>query len=112
MIATASTTKRQFRGRPGFWLGLGLAVLLALLVVVPLARILLVTVDGEGISVWRDVLTGRIARNLFWLPLRNTLVIGLLVGLGSSLVGGFLAWLVVLTDIPGRKLIGTLASLP
>ncbi|HEX7000415.1 MAG TPA: iron ABC transporter permease [Trueperaceae bacterium] len=111
MIATA-TTKRQFRGRPGFWLGLGLAVLLALLVVVPLARILLVTVDGEGISVWRDVLTGRIARNLFWLPLRNTLVIGLLVGLGSSLVGGFLAWLVVLTDIPGRKLIGTLASLP
>lgn len=112
MIATASTTKRQFRGRPGFWLGLGLAVLLVLLVLVPLARILLVTVDGEGLSVWRDVLTGRIARNLFWLPLRNTLVIGFLVGLGSSLIGGFLAWLVVLTDVPGRKVLGTLASLP
>src|SRR5690554_6144240 len=109
-ISTLTTRPRQ--RRPGLWLGLGLALLLALLVLVPLFRILLVTVDGQGLDVWREVLTGRVARNLFWLPLRNTLVIGLLVGVGSSLVGGFLAWLVVLTDMPGRRLIGTLASLP
>ena len=109
-ISTLTTRPRQ--RRPGLWLGLGLALLLALLVLVPLFRILLVTVEGQGVDVWREVLTGRVARNLFWLPLRNTLVIGLLVGVGSSLVGGFLAWLVVLTDMPGRRLIGTLASLP
>lgn len=109
-ISTFTTRPRQ--RRPGLWLGLGLALLLALLVLVPLFRILLVTVEGQGVDVWREVLTGRVARNLFWLPLRNTLVIGLLVGVGSSLVGGFLAWLVVLTDMPGRRLIGTLASLP
>ncbi len=98
------------RLRPGFWLGLGLVLLLALLVLAPLFRILLVTLGDQG--VWREVLSGRVARNLFWLPLRNTLLIGLLVSLGSTLLGGFLAWLVVLTDLPGRRLIGTLASLP
>ncbi len=111
MIATQAA-RRQRRGRPGLWLGLGLASLLVFLVLVPLLRILLVTLEDGGLSVWRDVLTGSIARNLFWLPLRNTMLIGLLVGLGSTLIGGFLAWLVVLTDVPGRRLIGTLASLP
>ena len=55
---------------------------------------------------------GRIAPNLLWRPLGNSLMIGFLVGSGTVLFGGYLAWLVVMTDMPGRRLISTLASIP
>ncbi len=94
------------------WLGLLLLALLFLLVVVPLGRIVLVTLTPDGLSAWRDVLASRLSQALFYEPLVNTLVIGAAVALGTTLLGGFLAWLVVLTDVPGRKLLGTLATLP
>lgn len=89
-----------------------LLVFLALLVVAPLLRLLVTTLRPEGLEAWSDVLTGRLAPNLLWEPLRNTVAVGALVALFTITVGGFLAWLVVMTDMPGRRLIGALASIP
>jgi len=110
---TALPRSARRRANPRLpWFGLLLALLLALLVLLPLVRILLVTLSGEGVDAWRDVLSGRLSSALFYDPLLNTLLIGALLGVGTTLLGGFLAWLVVLTDVPGRRLIGALASLP
>lgn len=84
-----------------------------MLVAAPLLTVALATVgEGRGLSVWEQVFTGRIARNFLWLPLGNTLVIGIVVALGTVALGGFLAWLVVLTDVPFRRTIGVFATLP
>lgn len=94
-------------------LGLVLVAVLAVLVAAPLISIVLATVsEGKGLSVWEQVFLGRIAQNFLYGPLVNTLVIGVVVALGTILIGGFLAWLVVLTDVPGRKLIALLSTLP
>jgi iron(III) transport system permease protein len=58
------------------------------------------------------VLVSDLAPSLFWRPLGNSLLIGAAVAALATLLGGFLAWLVMLTDVPGRGLIGLLASIP
>ncbi|NTU78355.1 MAG: iron ABC transporter permease [Chloroflexales bacterium] len=107
-VARLLTRLRQ----PGILLGLALAVLLAVLVALPLARLLGITLSAEGRVAWGEVLTSALAPNLFWRPLANTLLIGLAVAAVTTLLGGFLAWLVMLTDVPGRGLLGLLGSLP
>lgn len=91
-----------------------MALVLAILVVAPLATILVETfhTTANGSSAWRDVLASRLTENLFLEPMLNTMIIGLGVAVGCVLLGGFLAWLVVMTDIPGRAFIGFLATLP
>ncbi|THF55083.1 ABC transporter permease [Ollibium composti] len=89
-----------------------LLAVVALLVVAPLLRILWATLTPEGLDAWVAVLASPLSQNLWWRPLVDTLLLGLGVCLGCLLLGGFLAWLVVLTDLPGRNLIGTLSSLP
>jgi iron(III) transport system permease protein len=97
---------------PGLGLKLAVLALLGILVAAPLVKILAETLGPEGIGAWSDVLTGRLSRNLFWLPLFNTLIIGFSVSAGCVLIGGFLAWLVVMTDVPMRRTIGLMATLP
>ncbi len=89
-----------------------LLAFLVLLVVTPLLRLLLTTLGSEGREAWSDVVRGRLAPNLLWEPLRNTVAVGALVALFTVVVGGLLAWLVVMTDMPGRRIIGALASIP
>lgn len=89
-----------------------LITILALFVILPLLQLLTSTITDDGLQVWQDVLFGRISSNLLWIPLRNTLIIGALVGLSAVVIGGFLAWLVVMTDVPGRAFIGTMAAIP
>lgn len=108
----AKGAMRLRRVGPSVWLALALVALLVFLVLVPLVRILLSTLSEEGLGAWQDILSGRLSGALFYQLLLNTLLIGALVALGTTLLGGVLAWLVVLTDMPGRGLIGTLASLP
>jgi iron(III) transport system permease protein len=86
--------------------------LLLLLIAAPLARIALATIQSDAIAAWGEVFVGRLAPNLFWRPLTNTLLIGFGVAAGCVLMGGFLAWLVVMTDVPMRRTIGILATLP
>lgn len=90
-----------------------MALLLVVLVVAPLFTILLETLQPRsGASAWVDVLASRLSQNLFWRPTINTMIIGLGVAAGCVLLGGFLAWLVVMTDVPGRPVIAFLATLP
>jgi iron(III) transport system permease protein len=89
-----------------------LLAVVAILVVAPLVRILWSTLTPEGLDAWVAVLASPLSYNLWWRPLLDTLLLGLGVSVGCLLLGGFLAWLVVLTDLPARNLIGTLSSLP
>ena len=87
-------------------------VLLVALIVLPLIRTVMFTLEPDTIKAWSDVLTGRLSKNLFYKPLGNTLLIGVIVAAGCVLLGGFLAWLVVMTNVPFRKTIGVMAALP
>lgn len=86
--------------------------LLIALIVLPLIRTVMFTLQPDTIKAWTDVLTGRLSTNLFYKPLSNTLLIGVVVATGCVLLGGFLAWLVVMTNVPFRKTIGVMATLP
>lgn len=92
-------------------LTLVMALVLVGLVAAPLMTILAQTIYPSA-SAWGDVLASRLSQNLFWRPTFNTMVIGLGVAGGCVLLGGFLAWLVVMTDIPGRPVIAFMATLP
>nr|WP_277604969.1 iron ABC transporter permease [Fertoeibacter niger] len=94
---------------PGLWPTLAVLTVLCLLVAAPLATIL-----GEtlGSAAWAEVLASRLSRNLLWRPLATTLTIGVAVAAGCLLIGGFLAWLVTMTDVPFRRSIGFMATLP
>ncbi len=93
--------------------GLTFAMALALVVLVaaPLATILIQTLFPSA-QAWFDVLASRLSQNLFWRPTINSMIIGIGVAAGCVLLGGFLAWLVVMTDIPGRPVIAFMATLP
>jgi iron(III) transport system permease protein len=98
--------------RSGFLLPAALVVIVAILVVAPLVRIFLSTLTPAGLDAWIAVLASPLSANLWWRPLLNTLVLGFSVASGCLLIGGFLAWLVVLTDVPGRRFLNLLSSLP
>jgi iron(III) transport system permease protein len=98
--------------KPEILLRLGVLLLLIVLIALPLGRLAFITIEEEGFAVWQEVTTGRIAPNLLWEPLLNTLLIGTLVALGTLGLGGFMAWLVMMTDVPFRRLLGLLASFP
>jgi iron(III) transport system permease protein len=89
-----------------------LVAVVAVLVVAPLVRILFATLTPQGLDAWQAVLASPLSENLWWRPLLNTLLLGFGVSAGCLLLGGFLAWLVVLTDLPARNVIGTLSTLP
>ncbi len=87
-------------------------LLLVALIVLPLLSTVLVTLQPDTIKAWSDVLFGRLSTNLFYKPLNNTLLIGVVVSLSCVFLGGFLAWLVVMTNVPFRRSIGLMATLP
>lgn len=91
-------------------------VVLGILVAAPLVSLITSTLPAEGESweegPWLDVLASPMSQNLFWTPLRNSLLVALGTAVISTVVGGFLAWVVVLSDIPGRRTIGVLATIP
>ncbi|MCG8348544.1 MAG: iron ABC transporter permease [Chloroflexales bacterium] len=98
--------------QPTALLGLLLLLILGAMVVMPLIYLVATTAQGFGFAVWQQVLLSDLAPNLFWRPLVDTLAIGMWVALGTVILGGYLAWLVVMTDVPGRAFIGLLASIP
>lgn len=103
---------RPFRIDGKLVLKLIVLAILGVLVAAPLLRILFETLSPDAIVAWSDVTSGRLARNLLWVPLGNTLILGVGVACGCVLIGGFLAWLVVMTDVPFRRTIGLMATLP
>ena len=98
--------------QPVVLLGLVTAAVLGLLVLAPLGGLLSSTFQGGGPAAWRDVLASPLSRNLLWVPLANSLIVGLVTALGATQLGGGLAWLVVMTDVPFKRAIGLLAAIP
>lgn len=89
-----------------------LILTLGVLVVSPISGLLMTTLRGEGLEAWGDVLASELSPNLFWRPLGQTLALGASVAVGGTVFGATMAWLVVMTDLPFKKTIGFLASLP
>ena len=61
---------------------------------------------------WRYMLFSSMSSSVMWTPLKHSLVIGLFTVLVSVPLGSILGWLVVRTDIPGKKIIGMLVVIP
>jgi iron(III) transport system permease protein len=97
---------------PVVGLGTITALILTGLVVVPLVGLVATTLRPEGLQAWSDVLASPISRNLFYEPLLNSLVVGAATAIGATVIGGGLAWLIVMTDVPYKKTLGLLASIP
>lgn len=110
--AAMSKYGRRVVFRDGTVLKAIVLLILTLLVILPLFRTVLFTFQPDIIVAWSDVLRGRLSANLFYKPLATTMIIGVVVAAGCTLLGGFLAWLVVMTNVPLRRTIGVLATLP
>ena len=93
-------------------LGCVVALVLVVLVVVPMVGLVATTLTPDGVGAWAEVLTGRLAPSLFHEPLANSLLVGATTALGSVLLGGYMAWLVVMTDAPAKRTITLLATIP
>jgi len=97
------------------------------MVVIPLYRMLIttITVQDSDLRVLKDVnvgdftlyhwlrmLTSQISKIMTYEPLLHSLTISLGATGLSFLIGGLMAWMVVRTDMPGRNIIHTLATVP
>ena len=102
-------------------------VLMFYMVIIPLYKLVETTVtwqssdlsrvpDAEvgGLTAfhWVRMLTGIFGRIYTYTPLQHSMTIAIGTVVLSLLIGGSLAWLVVRTDMPGRKLVNQLAVLP
>jgi iron(III) transport system permease protein len=128
-LRLAADTRRFLRWltTPHVLLSLVMLVLMFFMVVIPLYQLLRTTavwgptdiprhpeaVEGQ-LTVYHYVrmMTGRLAQIYTYAPLQHSLVVGIGSTLLALLIGGTLAWLVVRTDMPGRKLVNQLALVP
>jgi iron(III) transport system permease protein len=121
-----NSAKRQIRS-PEFIISITLIIVLSYLVLVPLfnlawrtfswapgdTRISRDAVPGQfTIAHWDRMLFGRVSSKMVWTPLANTMVTGTIAAAAALLLGGTLAWLVVRSDIPGRRIMRTMLTLP
>jgi len=126
MLATSRRFIRWLT-RPQVILSLIMLVLMFVMVIIPLYSLGETTVTwsqhdltrvpdavvGElTIFHWVRMLTGVLGRIYTYTPLQHSMTIAIGATLLSLLIGGSLAWLVVRTDMPGRKIINQLAVLP
>jgi iron(III) transport system permease protein len=77
-----------------------------------LTRVPEAEVGGLTIYHWVRMLSGVIGQIYTYMPLQHSMTVAIGATLLSLLIGGGLAWLVVRTDMPGRKIINQLAVLP
>ena len=61
---------------------------------------------------WTYMLASSMSKSVLWEPLRNSLLIGACVVVISVPLGSVLAWLMVRTDIPGKKVLSMLVIIP
>lgn len=99
------------RGRIAL-LAAAVVAVLAVLVALPLGGLVAATLGPDGSGAWTDVLASPLSANLFWQPLAGSLVVGIATGALATVIGGFLAWVVVMSDVPLRRTIGVLAAVP
>lgn len=112
---------------PRVVLSLIMLVVMFYLVIIPLYRMVQTTVTWQPHDLTRvpdaevgkltafhyvRMLTGVFGKIYMYTPLRHSMTIAIGATLLALLIGGSLAWLVVRTDMPGRKLINQLAVIP
>jgi iron(III) transport system permease protein len=124
-----ATARRFFRWltRTHVILSLIMLVLMFYMVIIPLWRMVSTTftwqlhdltrfpeaeVGAFTLFHWTRMLTGTLGKIFLYTPIQHSLVIATGATLLALLIGGGLAWLVVRTDLPGRKAINQLAVLP
>ena len=61
---------------------------------------------------WKYILTGKLAGAVLWGPLKNSFICGFFTVLVSVPLGSVLAWLMIRTDLPGKKILGLLVTVP
>ncbi len=108
-------------------LSLAMLAVMFVMVVIPLYKLVEITVtwqahdltrvptavEGEFTTFhWVRMLTGIIGKIYTYTPLQHSMTIAVGSTLLALVIGGSLAWLVVRTDMPGRKLVNQLAVLP
>jgi iron(III) transport system permease protein len=102
-------------------------VMLAYLILVPLWEIASTTMRWQARDVrlspdavpgaftlfhWKTMFAGVASNAMLWEPLKNSLLIALLVSVISLVIGGLLAWLVTRTDIRARKFLSFAILVP
>jgi len=112
---------------PHVLLALVMLAVMFVMVIIPLFRLVSTTltwgasdlpqhpeaVEGEfTLYHYIRMLTGRLGQIYTYAPLQHSLTVAIGATLLSLLIGGSLAWLVIRTDMPGRKLINQLAVIP
>ncbi len=61
---------------------------------------------------WQRILNSSVSANMLYRPLLNSLLIASCVSVGSILVGGLIAWLMVRSDLPGQKFFSLAVIIP
>jgi iron(III) transport system permease protein len=77
-----------------------------------LTRVSSATIGEFTLFHWIRMLTGEISKIYTYTPIRHSMTIAIGATLLALMIGGLLAWLVVRTDLPGRRIINVLAVLP
>jgi len=113
--------------RPHVILSLIMLVVIFYMVIIPLYRMIATTITVSEMDLraikdanvgdftwyhWLRMLTSKIAMLMTYKPLLHSLTISLGATVLSLAIGGLMAWLVVRTDVPGKGIINTLATIP
>ena len=61
---------------------------------------------------WKYILASTMSGAVLWGPLKNSFICGFFTVLVSVPLGSVLAWLMIRTDIPGKKILGLLVTVP
>ena len=73
-------------------------------------------VDGKvgdfTLYYWKYMLVSKLSKAVLWEPLMNSLFCGAMTTLISVPLGSVLAWLMIRTDLPGKKVLGLLVTVP
>jgi iron(III) transport system permease protein len=112
---------------PHVVLSIIMLLVMVYMVIIPLYRMLMTTITvqesdlrvlkdaqiGDFTSYhWLRMLTSKIAKIMTYEPLIHSLIISLGATLVALVIGGFMAWMVVRTDVPGKGIINFLATVP
>ncbi|MBI5301716.1 MAG: iron ABC transporter permease [Chloroflexi bacterium] len=112
---------------PKVILALVMLVLMVYLILVPLYRMIETTLTYQERDIhydpdaivgeptlfhWVRMLTGELAEVMTYAPLQHSLVISTGATLLALLIGSTLAWMAIRTDMAGRTIINTLATVP
>ena len=126
-IQASSRRFWRWLSSPYVFLSLIMLGLMFYMVIIPLYRMVITTITfsvsdlryAKGAVVgeftffhWVRMLTSQIAAIMTYEPLMHSLTVSLGATFFSFTIGGAMAWMVIRTDMPGRKIINILATVP